>query len=251
MNFLTAGEKVKRLRKQLNLTQEDLQMENVTRGLISMIETDKRDITYNTAVKLTEKFNERAEELDAILNIDEAYLMRSPKEDAEVYCLRKLKDSEIKKDEIDAIFQIINEYNLIEVKAEAYCRLGEIYFKEREFTKACDIYKKAREIYIDVKKNSKLGYIYWRMGFCKAEDLKYDAAIEYYQLSQYYCALYKDFKTRKLCLYSLANSYKHFNQIDLALETIGKFLSVCDEQEDYRLYIFAQGIKANCYEAKM
>jgi len=37
MKFLTTGEKIKKLREQLNLTQEDLIAENVTRGLISMI----------------------------------------------------------------------------------------------------------------------------------------------------------------------------------------------------------------------
>jgi tetratricopeptide (TPR) repeat protein len=250
MKFLTTGEKLKRLRTQLNLKQDDLKSENVTRGLISMMETDKRDVTYPTALKLAGKFNERSEELDIILNIDEAYLMRSPKEDAELYCFRKLKDSEIEKTSIDGIFEIVNEYDLVDVKAEAYCKLGEIYFKEKEFEVACDIYKKAREIYIDIKKNEKLGYVYWRMGFCKAEALKYDTAIEYYQLSQYYSSEYNDFETKKLCLYSLANSYKYTNQIDSTLETIERFLDICDEKEDYRLYIFAHGIKANCYEVK-
>ncbi|WP_026884817.1 helix-turn-helix transcriptional regulator [Clostridium akagii] len=250
MKFLTTGEKVRRLRTQLKLNQEDLQTENVTRGLISMIETGRRDVTYKTAVKLVEKFNEKAEELDIISNIDEAYLMRSPKEDAEVYCLNKLMNTEIERSRIDEIFQIANEYELIEVRAKAYCSLGEIYFKEKEFEIACDIYKKAREIYIGINKNEQLGYVYWKLGFCKAEALKYDAAIEYYQISLYYCLEYKDSKTKKLCLYSLANSYKKSNQINLALETVDEFLSVCNEEEDFRLYIFAYVIKATCYEVK-
>jgi len=86
MKFLTTGEKVKKLREQLNLTQEDLIAENVTRGLISMIETERRDISYKTAIRLAEKFNGKAEELNIILNIDEGYLMRSPSEDSEIYC---------------------------------------------------------------------------------------------------------------------------------------------------------------------
>jgi tetratricopeptide (TPR) repeat protein len=250
MNFLTTGEKIKRLRIQLNLTQEELQTENVTRGLISMIETNKRDVTYATAVKLVDKFNEKAEDLDIILNINEAYLMRSPREDAEVYCMNKLKNEDITQEEINEIFKLSDEYDLLEVRANAYCKLGEIYFKEREFEVACDIYKKAKEIYIDIKKDEKLGYVYWKMGFCKAEALKYTTAIEYYQLSQYYSSEYSDFETKKLCLYSLANSYKKLNEIDLALETIEKFLLVCDPNKDYRLYIFAHGIKATCYEEK-
>jgi len=52
MKFLSMGEKVQKLRDQLNLKQEDLVSENVTRGLISMIETGRREITYKTAIKL-------------------------------------------------------------------------------------------------------------------------------------------------------------------------------------------------------
>ncbi|WP_026881346.1 helix-turn-helix domain-containing protein [Clostridium akagii] len=250
MEFPTTGEKVKKLRQQLSIIQEDLISENVTRGLISMIETDRRDVTYKTAVKLAEKFSEKAEELNIILNIDEAYLMRSPKEDAEVYCINKLKNEDITKKALDGIFKLAEEYKLTEVMAKAYCVLGEVNVKEKMFEEACDNYKKAREIYTSINKNEKLGYVYWRLGYFKAEALKYDAAIEYYQLSQYYCSEYDDFNTKKACLYSLANSYEYTNQIDLALDIIERFLSICHEGEDYQLYIFAQGIKANCYDAK-
>ncbi len=250
MEFLTTGEKVKKLREQLKLKQEDLVSERVTRGLVSMIETGRREVTYKTAVKLAEKFNEKAEELNIILNIDEAYLMRSPKEDAEVYCLNKLKNDDITKNTIDGIFQVAKEYELIEVKAKAYSSLGEIYLKEKEFDVACDIYNKAKDIYVSMNKNEKLGYIYWRLGICSVKDLKCNTAIEYYQLSQYYCSEYNDIETKKSCLYNLANAYKRLNKIELALETINNFLLLYNEQENLQLYIQAQGIKANCYEAK-
>ncbi len=249
MKFLTTGEKVRKLREQLNIKQEDLVSEKVTRGLISMIETGRREVSYKTAIKLAEKFNTKAEELNIILNVDEAYLMRSPKEDAEIYCLNKLKNDDITKSAIDKVFELAEEYELVEVKAEAYCGLGEIYFKEKEFQLACDIYKKAREIYINIGENKKLGYVYWKLGVFNADNLKYDTAIEYYQLSQYYCSEYNDTETEKLRLYSLANSCKKLNKIDLALESINKFLSVCDEEKDYRLYIYAHNIKATCYSA--
>ncbi len=248
MEFLTTGEKVKKLREQLKLTQEELQAEKVTRGLISMIETGRREVTYNTAVKLAERFNEKAEELNIILNIDEAYLMRSPKEDAEVYCLNKLKNEDITKGAIDGIFQVAKEYQLVEVKAQAYCGLGKFYHDEKEYDKACDNYKKAKDLFMSINKNEYLGYVYWRLGVCNAKNLQYTVAIEYYQLSQYYCFEYDDTETQKSMLYSLANSYMYTNQIDLTLETIENFLSVCDEQKNHRLYIYAHVIKANCYE---
>ena len=98
--------------------------------------------------------------------------------------------------------------------------------------------------------NEKLGNIYLKMGVCKTDSLKYDTAIVYYGLGQYYSFVYDDKKTQKLCLYNLANNYKKTNEVDLALETVEKCLAFCDETEDYELYIFSQGIKATCYEAK-
>jgi HTH-type transcriptional regulator, quorum sensing regulator NprR len=46
MKFLTPNEKIKETRKYLKMIQENLQDENVSRGLISMIETDERGYTY-------------------------------------------------------------------------------------------------------------------------------------------------------------------------------------------------------------
>lgn len=175
--------------------------------------------------------------------------MRSPREDAEVYCMNKLKNQDITQKEINEIFKLSDEYDLLEVRANTYCKLGEIYFKEREFEVASYNYTQARDIYRSINKNKDLGYVYWRMGVCKAKVLKCDVAIEYYQLSRYYCSIYSDDKTEKMCLYSLANSYEKLNKIDLALETIEIYLSICNE-EDYRIYIQAKGIQANCYEAK-
>ncbi|WP_173717630.1 hypothetical protein [Clostridium beijerinckii] len=68
------------------MKQEDLVDEKITRGLISMIEIGKRELTNNVASKLIEKFKKRAQELNIILEIDIDFLLRTPNEDAELYC---------------------------------------------------------------------------------------------------------------------------------------------------------------------
>lgn len=125
-----------------------------------MIETNKRDITYATAVRLVYKFNEKAEDLDVILNIDEAYLMRSPREDAEVYCMNKLKNEDITQEEITEILKLSDEYDLLEVRANSLCKIGEIYAKEKDFKKASNNYNKSIEIYKGIKREDKIGYVY-------------------------------------------------------------------------------------------
>ncbi len=248
MKFLTTGEKVRKLREQLNIKQEDLVSERVTRGLISMIETGRREVSYKTGVRLAEKFNEKAEEINIIMNIDEAYLMRSPGEDAEIYCLNKLKNEDITKSTIDEIFEIINQYDLLFVQAKTYVKIGQLSSNRRDFGEAIINYDKAINIYKSMGKSEELGYIYLKMGGCKANNFKYDAAIVYYNLSQYYSFAHDDKETQKVCLYGLANSYKYLNEIDLALETIEKYLSVASETDFY--YNYGLNIKASCYEAK-
>jgi tetratricopeptide (TPR) repeat protein len=49
-------------------------------------------------------------------------------------------------------------------------------------------------------------------------------------------------------LYNLANAYRHVNKINLALETVQKYLAACDESDPF--YNFASNIEANCYTDK-
>ena len=97
MEFLTPGQKIRNIRIKLNMNQQDLVSENITRPLISMIETGKRNLTYDTANTIMGKFNKKAKKLGIDLNIDIDYLLRHQYEDANIYCLQKLKNNNINK----------------------------------------------------------------------------------------------------------------------------------------------------------
>jgi len=146
MEFLTSAEKLKATRKYLKMKQEDLVDENLTRGLISMIEIGKRELSNNVAVKIFTKFEQRAKELNIKLKIDRAFLLRSPSEDAESYCLKKL--NEINKDnDIREIIEIADKFNLLKVKAMAYARLGEYYFNKKNYNEAFINYNYSIDIF--------------------------------------------------------------------------------------------------------
>ncbi|SMC23254.1 Tetratricopeptide repeat-containing protein [Clostridium acidisoli DSM 12555] len=248
MDFLTMGEKVRKLREQLDLNQEDLQTEKVSRGLISMIETGKRDVSYATAIKLAEKFNQKADKLNIILNVDADYLMRSPNEDAELYCLGQLKNDEISQSKIDEILQLSEEYDLIRIRAKIYFKMGQINEEKKNYEDACKNYEDAIKIYKTMGKDKELGQIYLRMGISKGKNLQHEVAIVYFNLSQYYSFVYDDKKIQQSSLYNLANAYFYSNKIDLALETIEKYLTISDESDPF--YNFGFNTKANCYELR-
>ena len=151
MDFLTTSEKIKKLRNELFLKQEDLQDEKVTRGLISMIETGKRELSKNAASKIVRKFKQKAEKLNTVIYIDEDYLMRSPKEDAEIYCLKKLEGEKVDRSVVREVLQISEQFELLGVRAIVYFKLGDIFYGEKRFEEACDNYKKSIERYKDIK----------------------------------------------------------------------------------------------------
>ncbi|MBW9159556.1 helix-turn-helix transcriptional regulator [Clostridium tagluense] len=243
MKFLTPSEKIKETRKFLKMKQEDLQDENVSRGLISMIETDQRALAKNVAIKLAEKFKQKAKELDIKFEIDENFLLRSPAEDAELYCLKKLEGSIINEE----IIEIACKFNLLEIKASFYSKKGDSFLARKDYDNAFINYNNSMSIYNDNKQHEIIPHLYFQMGICKARDYKYNDALLYFDICERYSVMYKDTKTQKLVLYDIALCYKKIDKFDLALKTIQKYLLFSNKKDNF--YFYANFLKSNCYKA--
>jgi len=243
MKFLTPNEKIKETRKFLKMKQEDLQDVNVSRGLISMIETDQRALAKNVAIKLVEKFRKKAEELDIKFEIDENFLLRSPAEDAELYCLKKLEGTIISED----IFEIACKFNLLEIKASFYSKKADFCLARKDYDNAFINYNDSMSIYKDIKQHEFIPHLYLQIGLCKARACKYNDALSYFNICERYSVIYKDTKTQQLVLYDLALCYKKINKFELSLETIQKYLFFSNKEDNF--YFYANILKANCYEA--
>ncbi|WKV07691.1 helix-turn-helix transcriptional regulator [Thermoanaerobacterium sp. CMT5567-10] len=121
----------------LRIKQKELQDENITRGFISMIESNRSRMSIDTAKKIAKKFNERAKELGINLNINGEYLFLTPKQEAEKYCLEKLNNNielEHIKD-IDEIIEISEKYGLTEIKIKAYIKRADLEFEKHIYKK--------------------------------------------------------------------------------------------------------------------
>ncbi|MDR3598750.1 helix-turn-helix domain-containing protein [Clostridium sp.] len=247
MRFLTQGEKIRTLRATLNMKQQDLASENITRPFISMIEVGKRNLTYDTANSIIEKFNNKAIELEINLDIDIHYLLRSQSEDASIYCLEKLKNNNI--DEIfNEVIKISTEFNLLEVKSATYKAMGDSYFDKKNFVESFINYINAIDIYKDINENKDISYLYWKSALCKAYLLQYKEALSYFSLSRHYSLLYNDTKTKDISLYHIAKCHMKLNNINLARIHINNYLSICNKDENFNYYVNANILKANCYE---
>lgn len=245
MEFITTGEKVKKIRKYLKITQEELQDESISRGLISMIEIGKRILTKDVAIKLVDKFKQKARKLNINLEIDEGYLLRSPDEDAELYCEKLLKDSN-SYDDIDEVFKIACEFNLFKIKAGYYSKKADLHMNTKDYANAFINYNEALTIYRDINQYEIFPYLYWKIGLCEASLCKYKDALVYFNISERYSIMYGDNNVKQKVMYNKALCYKKVNKLDLALDCIDKYLLLLDEKDD--TYFYANILKSNCYE---
>jgi HTH-type transcriptional regulator, quorum sensing regulator NprR len=108
-------------------------------------------------------------------------------------------------------------------------------------------YNDAMAIYKDIKQDKMIPRLYWRIGLCKTGSLQYKDALSYFDICERYSEMYKDTETHQLVLYDMALCYKKINKLDLALESIEKYLLSSNKEDG--IYFYANILKANCYEA--
>ena len=146
MEILSLGEKIKRRRKQLNMTLKDLAKDRITPGQISLVESGRS----NPSVDLLEY-------LAATLNTTVEYLMESEESQAEkisIYyeqigesCILN-GDYEKGQQYIDNALYYSEKYNLEDRKAKIFFITAEAYMKRRDFPMAQKFFLSANVIFV-------------------------------------------------------------------------------------------------------
>ncbi|WP_028992577.1 tetratricopeptide repeat protein [Thermoanaerobacter thermocopriae] len=249
MEFLTPGERVKKIRKMLKMKQRELQAENITRGFISMIEGNRTTMSRETASIIAEKFNKKAQELGVDLNIDGDYLLMTPAEEAEYYCIQKLSriNTIENLEKLKEIFEIADEYKLKRVTALAYIKIGDVMYKNQHYQDAFIDYHRALDILLLNNIKEQLPYVYNMLGACKVALLEYSEAIMYFQRALECAEEVNDIEIKIKASYNNALCYRCIGKPALSIDYIEKCLSVLDKEKDFEHYVYAKSIEANSY----
>lgn len=247
MEFLNPAQRLKKLRIQLNMKQQDFQEVDMTRSYYSMLENGKRNLGIDTASKILEKFNIKAEQLGVTLDIDEKYLMMAPMEEAKKYCLDNLED-DINNEKAAELINIARVYKLEEVGAEIYKTLGDIKYSNRSYDEAFLNYSLSVDLYKNTSIKKNISYLYNRLGMCKFSVLECIDSVMYFNRALYYSGIYNDETTGRYSLYNIAKCYKKLKKYDEAVEYIDAFVSECDKHKNVDDFIHAQSLKANCLD---
>lgn len=247
MNFLTPAQKIKNIRKNLKMKQEDLAGESITRPFVSMLEAGKRGLSHETAKTIAEKFNRRAEMLNLDLHIDTEYILSSPSEDALKYCQEKLNNAESAVDLKD-IIEISTEFKLNSIIVKSYQKLGDLCFKCNNYLDAFTNYNISLDLCKNINEKGLEVYLYNSIGNCKLKLLQYTDAIFYFERANYYSTIYDNNEIRRFSIYNLGLCFKKLNKLDTALNYLNDFLALCDKNSTSIECVYANILKANCYE---
>ena len=248
MEFLDIGEKLKTTRKQLKMKQAALVDDNITRAFISMIEIGKRTPSKYAAQVIIAKLRTKAKELGIKLDIDDLYLSRSAKDDAEIYCTQKLEYINLAGD-IKDIIKVGEKYKLDSILALAYKHLGNTEFSDKNYIESFTDYINALGYYSNLDVTEEHPYLYNMMGRCKVNQIQFLEALTYYTFAEHYSLIQNNYVIRKKAIYNIAVCNKKLGRIKECISYIDIHLSLCDKDEDFTVYIYSNVLKSTCYEA--
>jgi len=247
VEFISGNKKIKLLRKQLKMTQQEFQDSHFTRGYLGLLENGRRNITLQASKIIAEKFMKKAKELNIELELEEDYFSRSVEDDAKIYC-EKILENDLSMDKLNEIMNIGEKYNLNFIKAKGYRRKGDLYFEENQYLEAYKNYFYSMDILRVEELNYEICYVYNRLGYCKFLLLDYEEAIVYFNKAIYNAEMFKEEKVLLYATYNLSVAHSCINKFHEAIDIINKFIDRIEVEKEFLNYIYVNILKANCYE---
>lgn len=222
MNILSLGEKIKKLRKEKNMTLKELAGDRITAAQISHIERDKSHTSYELLEYLSERLDVS---IDYILETKE---MQSKKItdnlilQSEIYIKRDALDEAEK--EIHEIIEICEEYGLSENYGKCNYLLGDIYLKRKDGATANFYFEKALFYFIKNDDKKRIFQCYMNIA-----NIYFDEEFYQVSLTNYYFAKdileeinIDDPDTYKELYSKISKCYMKLNDSEKSLEFIEK-----------------------------
>ncbi|EKQ55387.1 MULTISPECIES: helix-turn-helix transcriptional regulator [unclassified Clostridium] len=241
MEILSLGEKIKRRRKQLNMTLKDLAKDRITPGQISLVESGRS----NPSVDLLEY-------LADALNTTVEYLMESEESQAEKISLyyEQVGESCILQGDyekgqryIDNALYYCEKYNLEYRKAMIYFITAKSYMYKRDFPMAQKFFLSANVIFVKNNNHEQIIKTFLNLANIALELKAYHSSSSYLKQAE---KVYEDNKIVDDFLmgeihYNIARTYYDIEELDLALEysySAKKRFEQIYNDEDYAKNLF-------------
>lgn len=272
MEILSLGEKIKRKRKELNMTLKDLAGDRITPGQISLVESGKSNpsmdlleylaIALNTSIEyLMESEETQAEKICTYFeNLAESYIVNGDLNLGEQYIERALHYAEkynleyknaknlylrgiihMEKDECAAAQQVFLSANVIFIKHNNYediintfLKLGIIALNLKSYHSASSYFQQAEKVFSDndIGNDFLLGEIYYYISYTYFKVENIDKAMKYSFLAKEKFRQLDEKKEYAKSLLLLSKECGEKGDMDNALKYSKKTLNVFKELND-------------------
>ncbi len=256
MNILSLGEKIKKLRKEKNMTLKELAGDRITAAQISHIERDKSHTSYELLEYLSGRLDVSIDYLLETKEMQSKKITDNLILESEVYIKRDALDEAEK--EIQDIIEICKEYDLSKNYGKCNYLLGNIYLKRKDSRNANFYFEKALFYFIKNDDKKRIFQCYMNIANIYFQDKFYQVA-----LTNYYFAKdildeinIDDPDTYKELYSKISKCYMKLDDSQKALEFIEKISSIDNDyspvQEVEMLVLKAKSLLAegNYVESK-
>lgn len=240
MEILSLGEKIKKLRKEKNLTLKELAGERITAAQISHIERDKSHTSQELLDYLSQKLDVSVDYLQETKEMQARKLTDGLIMQSEIYI--KYGELEKAKEEIDKIMNICKEYKLVDNYGKSNFLLATINLKEDDYNSAITNFEKS--LYLFIKTNDKENIVkcYIQTGKIYIKEKFYKGSLNQFQFAE---DQLKDINLEDTNIYkelysNISYCYRKLNQNEKALEyaeRIKKLEGRIDTKEETDIYV--------------
>ncbi|MEG2983934.1 MAG: helix-turn-helix domain-containing protein [Peptostreptococcaceae bacterium] len=222
MEILSLGEKIKKLRKDKNMTLKELAGDRITAAQISHIERDKSHTSYELLEYLSEKLEVSADYLLETKEMQSKKITDNLILQIEIY----IKCNQLEKAE-DCIYEsmkVCKEYELTESYGKCNFLLANINLKKDDYNEAVSNFEKALYFFIRNNDKDNIFRCYFEIGKIYMKEEFYKGAISHFNFAE---EVLKEVQSEEIngCkdLYSkIAYCYIKLNQPDKSLDYIEK-----------------------------
>lgn len=253
---LSDGDKLKEIRIKYGLKQEEITGKEITRNLISEIETNKASITKKTAEIVIKNLTALAKKRNFKVTETVDYLMEN-----QVIQATKVLDNYIKELEVLSISKdnsfiktlkdaesFLIDWDIKDKKIRIYELAGDYFCNNNEMYKSAIYYEKASALVSRIFLDNKLLPILRKLSVVYIYTAKYNSSVESCNFALDYFKNMTD-DEKAVFLHNRALSYRALKNYDLALQDICTLENMANDLDKQR-YFETLNLKAICLKSK-
>lgn len=194
LKILSPGQRLRKLRKKLGLTQAELASNNISKNYISMFENGKRPINMINATYLADTINNKAKEKNIDINITPSYFIKTERDIAKELCDKSLErvsnNNKLNKynkyRELYKAIYLAEKYAFTDLLAKSLKLKGKVLYKNGLYFCAITHLQKSLLYYFKEGDNKGVYNSYVAIGKSYFMDQNYHMAIVYFNLASKY-----------------------------------------------------------------